>query len=29
MSEEAEEFVAELYELQKEQGANLALSDAQ
>jgi hypothetical protein len=29
LSEQAEEFVTELYELQKEQGANLALSDAQ
>jgi hypothetical protein len=29
LAEEAEEFVTELYELQKEQGANLALSNAQ
>ena len=29
LSDEAEEFVTELYEHQKEQGANLALSDAQ
>jgi hypothetical protein len=29
LSEEAEDFVTELYELQQEQGANLALSDGQ
>ena len=29
LSEEAEEFVTELYELQKEQGATIALSNAQ
>jgi hypothetical protein len=29
LSEEAEEFVGELHELEKEQGVNLALSNAQ